>query len=262
MTVMTSYPPGTFCWVDLATSDLIDARAFYAALFGWEFDDRPVMPGMTYTVCRHGNFELCALHELGPEALGKHIPSHWASHISVTDADRTATLAVELGATLLSPPHDVGDAGRLAVIRDPTGGIVGLWQPGKHVGATLVNEPGALCWNELQTHDTARAEAFYTRLFGWQASHSDAGEVRYTEFVNGEHAAGGMLQLQPEWGLIPPHWLAYFAVADCDEAAGLAAELGGSVCVEPRDIPGVGRFCVLQDRQGAAFAVIRLLHPD
>lgn len=262
MTVMTSYPPGTFCWVDLATPDFVDAKSFYGELFGWSFDDRPAAPGVTYTLCRLGSYDVCGLHALDPEAQARHIPPHWASHISVTDADQMAAAAVAHGAALLGAVHDIQEAGRLAVIRDPTGGIVGLWQPREHIGATLVNEPGALCWNELQTHDPLRAEAFYTALFGWQASHSDAAGIPYTEFTHGERAAGGMLQIQPEWGLVPPHWLVYFAVADCDETAGLAAELGGSVCVEPREIPGVGRFCVLQDRQGAAFAVIRLLHPD
>jgi predicted enzyme related to lactoylglutathione lyase len=259
---MSSYAPGAFCWVDLATPNPIDAKAFYAELFGWEFDDRPAGPGMTYTMCRLGNSDVCAIYEQDPAKRAQQIPPHWFSYISVADADQSSVSASALGGSVLMPAFDVTDAGRMSVIQDPTGAVAGLWQPRRHAGAGRVNEPGTFCWNELQTRECSKAEGFYTRLFGWGAKHSEASGIQYTEFSNGDRPNGGMLKLQPEWGDVPPHWAVYLAVDDCDESAGLAAELGGNLCVEPRDIPDVVRFCMIQDRQGATFAIISLLHPD
>jgi hypothetical protein len=153
---------------------------------------------------------------------------------------------------------DVFDAGRMALILDPTGAAVAVWQPVKHIGAGVVNEHGALCWNELMTIDTIKAGEFYTGLFGWTAQEHDMGGMIYTVFMNGERPAAGMMKIDESWGDVPPSWLVYFAVNDCDASVAEAGALGGELCKGPMDIPGVGRFAVMTDPQGAAFAVIWL----
>jgi predicted enzyme related to lactoylglutathione lyase len=150
------------------------------------------------------------------------------------------------------------DAGCMAVISDPTGAVVSLWEPRRHIGAQVVNEPGAFCWNELYTSDPRKAADFYSGLFGWTKDprHMDFGE--YFIFKNGNAQIGGMMQLAKEWGPVPPYWLVYFAFDDCDRTVEKAKGAGAKVMMPPRDIENVGRFAILTDPQGAGFAVIEL----
>jgi Predicted enzyme related to lactoylglutathione lyase len=183
------------------------------------------------------------------------------SYVSVESADRSAARASELGGTVLAPAFDVMEAGRMAVIQDPTGGVLAVWEARKYPGAGLLGEPGALCWNELCTRDPARAGAFYGDLFGWGREAMPMPGFEYTVVKRGDQPAGGLMPIQAEWGDMPPHWSVYFAVEDCDASAATATRLGGSVLTPPTDIPGVGRFAVLRDPQGANFSVLEAAAP-
>jgi predicted enzyme related to lactoylglutathione lyase len=154
------------------------------------------------------------------------------------------------------------DAGKMAVIQDPTGAVLSAWEPRAHSGAGLVNQHGTLIWNELATRDADTAAQFYMKLFDWDSQTQDMPTGPYTSFLNGDRMAAGMLKMTEEWGDMPPHWMVYFGADDCDAVAAKAKELGGEVLVPPRDIPSVGRFAVLQDPQGAAFSIISLPNPD
>ena len=247
--------PGSFCWIELATTDGPAAKKFYGELFGWEALDQPVGPDMVYTMLKLNGKDVGALYQKGEQM--QQIPTHWASYIAVTSADETAAKAKTLGATVLQEPFDVMEAGRMAVITDPTGGHFCIWQPKVHQGIGVRGETNSLCWNELLTNDPEKAIEFYTGLFGWKTK-TDTGAVAYTEIINGEDHIGGIMQIQPQMGPIPPHWGIYIAVADCDGTAQKATSLGGKQFVPPTDIPNVGRFAVLSDPQGAAFNVIKL----
>jgi uncharacterized protein len=153
------------------------------------------------------------------------------------------------------PPFDVMEHGRMAILQDPTGGVLSIWEPKQHIGVQLRDEPDTLCWNELYTRDTTRASAFYTGLFGWRAKTDRGG---YTEWHMGDRALGGMLAISPDMGPMPPHWLPYFMVSDCDASLTRATDLGGKALVPARDIPKVGRFAMAQDPQGATFSIIKL----
>ncbi|UCG53238.1 MAG: VOC family protein [Candidatus Latescibacterota bacterium] len=261
MPEMKEYPPGTFCWVDLGTTDAEAAKEFYGEVFGWEFDDRPVGEGVIYTMIQHKGKDVAALWEMPEEMTSQGIPTHWLSYVSVTSADEIVRLATELGAEIPQEPFDVYDVGRMAVLRDPTGAVLALWQPKDHMGAALVNEPGCFCWNELGTKDVGKASEFYTRLFGWGTKTQKSGEMEYTSLMNGDSPAGGMYALPDELSHVPSTWLVYFAVDDCDKAAKKIESLGGDVVSPPKDIPGVGRFAVAQDPQGGHFAFIKLENP-
>jgi predicted enzyme related to lactoylglutathione lyase len=253
MTEFSSHPPGTFCWPELATTDQKGGAAFYGALFGWEVDEQPIGPTETYTMFKMRGLEVAAASSLRPEQSQQGVPPHWNAYVTVADADATATRARELGGTVLAPPFDVMDAGRMAVLQDPTGAVISVWQPGRHIGAKILGEPGALAWTELATRDTSAAEAFYTRLLGWTATRS--GE--YTEFLVGETHGAGMLKLEDEWNM-PPCWMPYFQVTDCDAAASKATGLGGAVKMPSKDIEHVGRIAMLEDPQGGMFYVITM----
>jgi predicted enzyme related to lactoylglutathione lyase len=250
--------PGSFCWAELATTDGPGAKKFYCELFGWEAVDNPIGPGMVYTMLNLNGKSIGALYDKGD--MEKEVPTHWASYISVKSADEIAAKAKALGGTLMKEPFDVMDAGRMTVITDPTGATFCIWEPQKHAGFGVKGEPNTVCWNELLTTDTARAIDFYTKLFGWVAN--THGPMQYTEFMNGDTHAGGMMQIQPHMGPIPPHWGIYFAVEDCDAAFEKATSLGAKAYVPPMTIENVGRFATLGDPQGAAFSIIKLTPHD
>jgi uncharacterized protein len=255
MPVMESYAPGTFCWADLGTPDAGAAKRFYTALFGWTAEDRPMGPGAFYTMLTHQGRAVAALYPQDA-ASGGGAP-HWLNYISVESASDTARRTRGLGGTVVVEPFDVLDVGRMALVQDPTGAVLALWQPRQHTGAGLIGETGAMCWNELATSDTGRAESFYAGLFGWTAAARDVGGVRYTTFARDGEPCGGMLPVDPAWGSVPPHWLVYFAVSDCDGQVALVQSLGGTVLISPTNVPEAGRFAIVADPQGAAFAMFQ-----
>src|ERR1700704_2787351 len=185
------YAPGTFCWVELATTDTGAAKKFYSGLFGWTIEDRPVSPEMVYTMLNLDGKNAGALYPLDKEKQAQGIPPHWLSYASVANSDETAAKAKELGATIIVPPFDVMTFGRMAVIQDPTGAVFALWQPKDHKGAGVVNVPNSFCWNELMTTDTAKDGEFYSGLFGWGKDIQNFGPLEYTMFSNDGRPAGG-----------------------------------------------------------------------
>ena len=249
------HAPGTFSWIELATTDGPGAKKFYTDLFGWEPTDNPMGPDMVYTIYKINGKDVAASYQKGAEM--EQVPTHWACYVAVESADETAAKAKSLGGTVVQEPFDVMDHGRMAAITDPTGATFCIWQPNQHKGVGIKNELNTLCWNELMTNDTERAKDFYTKLFGWKTK-GDSGATPYTEWINGEEHIGGMMQIQPDMGPMPPNWGLYFAVDDCDSKVAQAQSLGARTYVPPTDIPNVGRFAVLADPQGAVFNIIKL----
>jgi predicted enzyme related to lactoylglutathione lyase len=255
----TSHPPGTFSWPELATTDQKAGVAFYRALFGWDVNDSPIGPTEVYSTLQMRGKPVGAAYTMRPDERQMGVPSHWNSYVTVANADEAAKKAASLGAKVLAPPFDVMEHGRMAVLQDPTGAVFQVWQPNKHIGAMILNEPGALCWTELTTSDTAAAEKFYTQLFGWGVKHGAPGApMEYTEFsVNGQPAIGMMAKPADMPAHIPSYWMPYFQVTNADESAAKIKKLGGSIMVGPQDIPGTGRFAIGSDPQGAMFAVFQ-----
>jgi predicted enzyme related to lactoylglutathione lyase len=259
MTETTGYPQGTFCWVDLATTDPEAAKAFYGDLFGWSAEDVPTDMGEPYTMLSYQGREAAALYRLSPEQ-GSH--PFWNSFVSVEDVDAMAARAEALGGGVLVPPMEVMEHGRMAVIQDPSGAALCLWQPRAYPGAAVDNQVGARSWCELLTRDTVRAAQFFGELLGWTTRTSpDLMEGRYILFERAGKPVAGMLEIAPQWGPVPPSWVVYFGVGDCDGVVARTRELGGAVVVEPMAIEDVGRFAYLADPQGAQFAVIQFAHP-
>ena len=247
-----AYAPGTPIWVDLASPDLEASRTFYGQLFGWEALPGPPEAG-GYTMFTLGGKLVAGL---GP-TFSPEQPPAWSTYISTADADATADAVRQAGGQVIMEPMDVLDAGRMATFIDPTGAYVGVWQPDRHRGAEVVNEPGSFCWNELNTRNVEAAKPFYSRVFGWESDTNPMpnGES-YTEWkIDGKSIAGGFQMTEQIPDYVPPHWLTYFTVPDCGAAVARIQELGGSVAVPPTDI-GFGHFAVAADPQGAVFAVM------
>lgn len=256
MPEMSAYGDGVPSWVDLATPDLEASKTFYTGLFGWEMVTGPEETG-GYTLCSIGGKQVAGI---GP-IMNPDQPPAWATYVNVTDADGTMKRVSDAGGNVIAAPMDVMDQGRMAIFADPPGAVLGIWQPGTHIGAQIVNEPGTYCWSELATRDVEGSKAFYAAVFGWEAHTEAAGPMDYTEFKAGGNSIAGMFAIGQDMPAdMPPHWGVYFAVADCDAAVGTASTLGATVFEPPTDIP-VGRFAVLSDPQGAFFRVIKLSAP-
>ena len=253
MPEFTSYAAGTPSWVDHATKDIGASNSFYGTLFGWEAEDQGEDMGH-YTIMRKGGKTVAG----NMAAMTADQPSAWVSYVSVEDADATVALAKKAGAMVFVEPMDVSDIGRMAVFADPTGAAIGVWQPKTFQGAELANEPGSFAWSELNTRDVPAAKTFYSQVFGWEPNDLDMGGMGYTEWKSGDKSLAGMMTM-PDMvpAEVPAHWLVYFGVDDTDATVSKATELGATTLMPPTDIPP-GRFAVLSDPDGAAFAVIKM----
>ncbi len=256
MSERTSYTPGTPCWVDLATPDIEAAARFYGEVLGWEVPELPNSAEMGgYRRAKKNGKDVAGVMPLMQEGQ----PPAWSTYVSVAAAAATAGGVPAHGGTQVAEPMDVMELGRMAVFTDPTGAFFGIWQPGTFHGAELVNEAGTVGWNELGTRDTAAAKEFYGAVFGWSYDDEPSPRVgTYTIWKVGEAMVGGMIDLNA-LGMpaeIPANWLVYFTVEDADAAVEKVQSGGGSVMNGPIDIP-VGRFAVVADRFGAAFAVMQ-----
>lgn len=249
-----SYAPGSFCWAELATSDVESAKKFYGEMFGWTAVELP-MPGGVYVIFQSEGNDAAAARPASPG-----MSPHWGVYFSTANADESAGRVAPLGGKVVAGPFDVMEAGRMATVQDPAGVYFSLWQPGFHIGATHGGLLNRVCWAELTTPDPAGAAAFYTSLFGWKTRpETGIDSAKYIEWINNGRPFGGIMPMRGDmWKGVPPHWMVYVSVADCDERAARAQQLGAAVCVPPTDIPNVGRFSVITDAQGAAVSLIAL----
>lgn len=257
---MANYKEGEFCWYELGTRDIARALDFYTKLFEWEtrFHDMGEM-GKYYIFQLDGQ-DAGGGFQMSAEQCGG-APPHWAVYLWVDDVDASAAKAAELGGKVVAPPMDIPNVGRMAFIQDPQGAHLALFSGREHQGAARLSpKPGAFAWTELMTTDVEGARKFYSGLVGWTSQDMPMGpEMTYTVFqVDGKGSAGMFRLHGPQMEGVPPNWTSYVSVSNCDATVARAQNLGGTVVVPPQDVPGTGRFAVLQDPTGAVFAVIAL----
>lgn len=253
MPEITKHVETMFSYSDLSTTDLDAAKAFYTGLFGWDFDDVPMGEGGgVYTMFKKNGKTTAAASVQQEQQREAGVPPMWNAYFTVYDLDNRSKEAEQLGGTIHAGPFDVFDAGRMSVIADPTGAFFCLWEPKDNIGAEVMGEPNTLTWTEVVTPDLAKAQAFYTALFGWtpEAFGEDGSYVVYKK--DDQYVAGSMNPPQA----MPSFWLIYFAVENADDAVAKAKALGGTIMREPTPIPTVGRFALITDPQGAGFGVL------
>lgn len=257
MAEFKAHEPGTFCYAELASTDPQASGKFYTELFGWGRNDQDMGEYGIYTQFELRGAVTAAQYKLPAEQLTAGVPSYWGQYVTVTDCDASTARATDLGGKVMAGPMDVADYGRMTIMSDPQGAVIHLWQPRANCGVELLDEPGAMGWNELMTPDTDGAVKFYTNLFGWGTETMDMGDMGvYTMWSRDQgRPGGGLLPMPQRKKDIPPHWLVYFAVVDPDATHAQALQLGGVSIVPPTDIPGAGRFAVIQDPVGAVFGV-------
>jgi uncharacterized protein len=272
------YIPGVPCWVDTSQPDPDAAVDFYSGLFGWEFENvlPPDSPGK-YFVARLRGGDVAAVGSV-PESLPA--TAMWNTYVWVESADDAARKATDAGGRILMEPFDITDAGRMAVLADREGAAFSVWQARVHRGARVVNEPGSLAFNGLNTRDIDDAKAFYGSLFDWTTLALDGVEMwtlpgygdylerdnpglrKQIEQVGGpagfEDVVANINPIPDDRSDTPAHWSVTFSVDDADATAAKAAELGGTVVVPPFDAPW-SRLTIISDPQGATFIASRFV---
>lgn len=255
MTAILKYTPGEFCWTDLGTTDVAGAKKFYGGIFGWKAVDLPMGPGdEKYSIMRIGGKDVSAVYPMTDEQRKAKTKPFWLPYIWVKNVDATVKKAKAAGGRVMMPPMDVMEAGRTAILQDPSGATFALWQAGMHRGAQLKNKPGTVRWHDLNTLKTKAAAKFYTTVFGWKAVSIDVDGHPYTPFLLGKKDVAGMWP-EPTKKL-PPSWITHWRVVDCKKTTAKAKRLGGRVVIGPIAVPGMGHFAILKDPKGAAFGII------
>jgi uncharacterized protein len=263
------YPPGVPCWVDTGQADPAAAAAFYGGLFGWDFADAPSRGATSYLLARLRGADVAAIASRTEEG------ATWNTYVRVESADEAVAKVSAAGGRVVAAPFDLAGAARVAWLEDREGAAFRVWQPEEHAGARIVNEPGSLNFNVLNTRDAAAAESFYGSVFGWKSLALADGARAWTLAGYGEHVAQSdpglrarmaqagvppgfedviatLLPLGADQPHAPAHWSVTFAVADVDATAERATQLGGRVLVAPFDAPFV-RMAQIADPQGATF---------
>lgn len=251
----TPWPTGTPCWVDLGVPDVDTTAQFYAAVLGWQVR----AAGPAFDESEAGGYVIGAVDGAAAAGIGPQAqpgPSAWTLYFATDDLDSTDEAIRAHGGSLVVPAADVGSTGRMAVAVDPTGAVFGLWQADGHLGAEVVNEPGALTWEDLRSPEPDVARAFYAAVFGYAYQPVDGAPDDYTTFAFAEqedHPLGGMGALVLDGQT--PHWLVTFGVVDAQAAADTAYAHGGVVSVPLSESP-YGRMVGLTDPAGATFWVV------
>ena len=246
-------PLGAPCWIDLTTSDTERSRAFYCELFGWTAEEPAEEFGGYFSFAKDGVLVAgCMSSQPGSE-----VPDVWSIYLAVDDARKTVDAAATHGGQVLVAAMDVADLGTMAVISDPGGAAVGIWQPGAHRGFGVLNEPGAPSWFELHTRDYQATATFFREVFGWDTHvMSDTPEFRYTTLKHGESWLAGIMDASsflPDG--VPAHWSVYFGVEDTDATLAKIVDLGGSIVMAAQDTP-YGRLAAAADPTGAQLKLV------
>jgi uncharacterized protein len=271
MSERDGYEHGVPCWVDTWRSDAEAAIGFYRRLFGWEIaGQRSSESEDAHLMCRLRGRDVAGIGERPRNAP---VPAAWGTYVWVDDADTAAATATDAGGSVVVEPFSSLDGGRMAILADPEGAVIGVWQPGAHGGAGLVNEPGAWSMSALMARDLEGAKRFYEPLFGWRAEAFDLGDAqgalwRLDGYVGGEpeqpvprDVVATMLPFGE--AAAPAHWSVDFWVEDVEEAVAAVPGLGGTVLAPPYDVPGTSlRQAVIADPDGARLSITQVVLPQ
>lgn len=246
---------GRLIWADLTTPDCAAAKNFYAALLHWDLLEVPSPMGL-YVVGQRDGKDLAGMMQQNPMQAG--MPPMWQIYLSSENLETTLDRIVRFGGSLLVPPMSIPD-GRIAIAMDPTGAGFCLMEGPEQGGFELRGVPGSVCWAEVLTRDTEKAIAFYSDVFGWEATTEPSESAgSYTTF---SHMGQPMVGLMPMPGAVPDgapaFWQVYFMVDDIDDTAALAKDLGGELLVPKMQVGNEMWFATLQDPQGAGFSIMQ-----
>jgi len=245
-----------FIWIDLASSDPTASRLFYARLFGWQVEVNPDPQYGGYALAKIGGKDVAGI---GPKMMPE-APTAWSLYVWTSNAEELAKKVQTAGGTVIVPPMQVGEQGKMAVFQDPSGAFISAWQPAMMEGGLTDGQPGSFGWAELNSRGLDKAVPFYGAVFGWKTKTGPMGEggPPYTEFLLGDESIAGGMDMNPMvQAQVPSYWMIYFAVDDVDASFRKAIAAGAQEMLAPQDFSG-GRFAILGDPQGASFGLLKM----
>jgi predicted enzyme related to lactoylglutathione lyase len=253
--------PGKFVWFEHASGDARKAQAFYGEVLGWKVEP---WGDSGYDMILAGDTIDTMIG--GYTVPGEGQKAHWVSYVSVEDVDAAARAAVANGGRIIEAAHDLPGVGRAATIADAQGAELCLFKnnEGDPADAPMSEPPPPrrFFWSELHTTDPANALSFYERVVGFTHETMNGPGGAYHILSRGGVGRGGVTgHLSSGMSEGAPHWLPYVAVEDPDATIAHARKLGAKIHAGPADIPGIGRFGVLEDPTGAVLAVMKALPP-
>lgn len=251
--------PGSFCWLELATTDQNAAKKFYGSLLGWTSSDRPMGPDEVYTMFAKNDRRVCGCYKLRMDMLAEGVPPHWMLYVCVAHADETVAKVKSAGGSVMCDPFSVFDFGRMTIFKDPSGAHLAIWQPKSHPGYGIVHEPGAFTWADLMTGNQSQAGKFYESVFGWKMN-SGENQSGHLHIKNGDRVIGGIPPAGALPSNTPPHWMPYIMVESCDASTDKAKQLGAKLLLRPETMARVGRWSVIADPQGAVLSLFEKTH--
>ena len=245
---------GAPCWIDLYSSDTARAKDFYGRLFDWETMDPGPEYGGYFIFQRDGKAVAGCMGNSGEEGY----PDTWTVYLHTDDADRTVEAAKAKSAPVLVETMDITENGRMAMVADPGGAAIGIWEPKEVKGFEIRGETGAPAWFELHTRAYDDSVAFYRDAFGWDAhTASDEPDFRYTTHGEGENSLAGIMDATGHWpDDAPAAWSVYFQVEDVDATVAVAQQHGATLVDGPHDTP-YGRLVELLDPTGTSFKLLQ-----
>jgi predicted enzyme related to lactoylglutathione lyase len=251
-----NHQPGAFCFIEAGAADIESANSFYERIFGWVVDDRSPSDDVRYSRFLMSGKPVAGIYEFGSEQEAAAIPAQWLSYVSVVDAAATLARAIELGARALGEVVEVPGVVTVAEFVDPAGAVCGLWQPGSHIGASFIGEPGTLAWVDLLTPDPIEAASFYCNVFDWTFETEKPSSGIYRSTRSGNAVVAGTTTIVPEMGDVAPSWRAHIGVDDLNGAKAKIRSLGGSVEDGATRAPGAVRRTAAKDPNGIDFMLI------
>ncbi len=246
---------GQFCWIDFMTNNIKASQEFTGKLLGWQPMDMKMGSG-SYAICQLEGSAVAGFCDL--KKMPEGTPAHIEKFIAVDNIDETLKAVRQHGGKVVSEPEMFLDLGRYATVADPTGVTVSVMQP--HMFAGIEADPmanGAPGWFQLNTDNMDRAGSFYTNVFHWEPVSQKTADYPYIIFKQGETSVCGMMNKDPGMGMKAAGWDTYFTVKDCDDVTQRAKKLGANVVVQPRDIPKVGRYSVIESPQGVSMSFMQ-----
>jgi predicted enzyme related to lactoylglutathione lyase len=273
MVQRNGYNHGEVCWTDVQTPDVAAAKSFYAAVFGWRYEDLPTPDGRSYSKAFLDDDLVAAIAPQPPDQEAASAPAQWNVYLAADDARAIAEEAPHAGGTLQFGPEEIADTGTMVFVEPPGGGATGVWQAGTHPGSGRHGEPGAFSWAELVTPEPSAAVGFFQRLFGHDVTEypQDDGGTYITLMVDGAEVAGvapapardeardGEGAAEEDSGSEEElGWQVYFGVSSVSEAVLAAVAAGAEVLIEPEFVDDGGTIATLKDPQGGVFSVLEV----
>ena len=255
-----SYKQGTPCWICLGTPEVEAAKQFYSTLFGWEYEDAEMIPGMPGSpIVFNAKIGSEFAGVIAPPFGTPDTPAAWVFNWAVDDVDALANRVVELGGSITSQPVDIAEQGRVAVVADPNGVDAILWQGKQHIGAGVMFEHGSFTWAQLITRNRPASTKFHLELLGLTLDSGPApGGGVNDVLMLGDEPMVGIMDMPSDMAAsgTPNHWIIYMHTDDVDATVELAVANDGSVIMQPNQLPHIGRIAVISDPQGANFGLV------